>query len=85
MGHIESNNPNPLYMIGSCCTYPGWSYLSQMRSGWNMDSYYDWKNYCCWNPYHKQKRKQTNKQTNKQTKRKRKQAYAMVDLNLGDS
>jgi len=21
--HIESDNLNPAYMIGSCCTYPG--------------------------------------------------------------
>ena len=39
MGHIESNNSNPAYMIGSCCTYSGWSCPSQIRSGWNMDSY----------------------------------------------
>jgi len=39
MGRIELNNPNPAYMIGSCCTYLGWNYPSQMRSGWNMDSY----------------------------------------------
>ena len=23
MGHIESDNPNPTYMIGSCCTSMG--------------------------------------------------------------
>ena len=42
MGHIESDIPNPSYMIGSCLTYPGWSYLSQMRSGWKMNSF-GWK------------------------------------------
>jgi len=37
MGHIESEKFNPAYLIGSCYIKPGWSYLSQMRSMWNMN------------------------------------------------
>ena len=33
MDHIELDKPNPVYMVGSCCTQLGWSYPSQMRSG----------------------------------------------------
>ena len=31
MGHIESDNPNSPYMLGSCYTQPGWSYPSHVK------------------------------------------------------
>jgi len=31
--YIESDNPNSAHKVGSCCTWPGQSYPSQMRSG----------------------------------------------------
>ena len=39
MGYVESDKFNPAYLIGSFYLKPGWSYLSQMRLMWSMDSY----------------------------------------------
>ena len=39
MGCIDSNKSNPVYLVGSYCKKPGWNYLKQMGSVWNMNSY----------------------------------------------
>jgi len=72
IGHIESYKSNPAYLIGSCYLKPGWSYPSQMRSVWHMDSYIE-KNVVVefhFTNNHKQKRK--SKQTNKKKEKKSK-------------
>jgi len=32
MGYIKSDKANPMYVISSCYTKSGWTYLSQIRS-----------------------------------------------------
>ena len=38
-GYIKLDKINTTYLIGSCCSEPGWRYPSQKRSGCKMDSY----------------------------------------------